>query len=122
IQAIAKANKTGIERHFEEQRLKERMKNLGIIGLSSQMLSVFRWMVRVSTLSDFPVLINGETGTGKELVAKALYRMDTKRRGGPFIVANCGAISPGLAESEFFGHRRGAFSGADRERKGLFRS
>jgi transcriptional regulator with PAS, ATPase and Fis domain len=86
------------------------------------MMSVLRWVVRVSALSDFPVLINGETGTGKELVANALHRMDTKRRGGPFIVANCGAISPGLAESEFFGHRRGAFSGADRERKGLFRS
>jgi two-component system, NtrC family, response regulator PilR len=121
-QAIAKANKTGIERHFEEQRLKEKMTSLGIIGVSSQMLSVFRWVVRVSTLSDFPVLIDGETGTGKELVAKALYRLDPKRSRGPFIAANCSAISSGLAESEFFGHRRGAFTGADADRPGLFRA
>jgi transcriptional regulator with PAS, ATPase and Fis domain len=98
------------------------MKELGIVGESHKMMSVLRWVIRVSALSDFPVLINGETGTGKELVANALHRLDTKRRAGPFIVANCGAISPALAESEFFGHRRGAFTGADSERKGLFRS
>jgi Nif-specific regulatory protein len=110
------------EQKCEEQELKTRMKELGIIGVSSQMLSIFRWVMRVSSLSDFPVLINGETGTGKELIANALHRLDGKRKQGPFIAANCGAISSGLAESELFGHRRGAFTGADTERKGLFRS
>jgi DNA-binding NtrC family response regulator len=108
--------------HWERQQLSERMRQLGIIGSSEQMISVFRWIARVSALSDFPVLINGETGTGKELVANALHQLDNKRKSGPFIAANCGAISSGLAESELFGHRRGAFTGAEAERKGLFRS
>jgi transcriptional regulator with PAS, ATPase and Fis domain len=68
------------------------------------------------------VLITGETGTGKELIANAIHRLDNKRRGGPFIAANCSAISSELAESEFFGHRRGAFTGADNNRNGLFRA
>jgi transcriptional regulator with PAS, ATPase and Fis domain len=73
-------------------------------------------------LSDLPFLITGETGTGKQVLAHAIHRLDPKRADGPFIAVNCGAISPGLAESEFFGHRRGAFTGADRERLGLVRS
>jgi two-component system, NtrC family, response regulator AtoC len=120
--AITRANETEIQKHSEEQRLKEQMKSLGIVGVSSQMLSVFRWVVRVSTLSDFPVLINGDTGTGKELIANALYRLDPKRSRGPFIAANCSAINLGLAESELFGHRRGAFTDANAERQGLFRA
>lgn len=121
-QALIKAWKNETERHLEEERIKEQMKDLGIVGVSSKMISVFRWVVRVSTLSDFPVLINGETGTGKELIANALYRLDGKRNKGPFVAANCSAISSGLAESELFGHRRGAFTGADSDRRGLFRS
>ena len=121
-QSLSKVLKTELEACLEEERVKELMKELGIVGESYKIMSVLRWVERVSALSDFPVLINGETGTGKELVANALHRLDTKRRAGPFIVANCGAISPALAESEFFGHRRGAFTGADSERKGLFRS
>ena len=121
-QALSKAWKDETERRLEEKRIREQMKDFGIIGRSPKMLSVFRWVVRVSALSDFPVLINGETGTGKELIANALYRLDGKRSKGPFVAANCGAISSGVAESELFGHRRGAFTGADSDRKGLFRS
>ena len=121
-QTLSKVLKAELEARLEEEQVKEQMKELGIVGESYKMMSVLRWVVRVSALSDFPVLINGETGTGKELVANALHRLDTKRHAGPFIVANCGAISPALAESEFFGHRRGSFTGADSERKGLFRS
>jgi len=121
-QTLSKVLQAELEACREEEQIKARMKELGIVGESHEMMSIFRWVMRVSALSDFPVLINGETGTGKELVANALHRLDPKRRAGPFIVANCGAISPGLAESEFFGHRRGAFTGADNERKGLFRS
>jgi DNA-binding NtrC family response regulator len=108
--------------YWERQQLTERMRELGLIGSSSQMISVFRWVARVSALSDFPVLINGETGTGKDLFANALHQLDTKRKSGPFIAANCGAISSSLAESELFGHRRGAFTGAEADRKGLFRA
>jgi transcriptional regulator with PAS, ATPase and Fis domain len=121
-QALTKVLQTEVAEHFEEEQIRKQMQDLGIVGESWKMMSVFRWVVRVSALSDFPVLITGETGTGKELIANALHYLDAKRRNGPFIVANCGAISSGLAESEFFGHRRGSFTGADSERKGLFRS
>ncbi len=121
-QAVTSILKAETEQHSEEERLTRQMKTLGIVGVSVKMLSVFRWVTRVSALSDFPVLITGETGTGKELIANALHQLDAKRRAGPFIVTNCGAISSGLAESELFGHRRGAFTGADRDRKGLFRA
>jgi transcriptional regulator with PAS, ATPase and Fis domain len=121
-QTLTKVLQAELEECREQEQIRQQMQELGIVGESNEMMSVLRWVVRVSALSDFPVLINGETGTGKELVANGLHRLDAKRRHGPFIVANCGAISPGLAESEFFGHRRGAFTGADSERKGLFRS
>ena len=82
----------------------------------------FPQVVSFSALSDLPVLITGETGTGKEGLARALHQLDRKRCRGPFVPVNCGAIVPSLAESEFFGHRRGAFTGAERDRKGLIRS
>jgi two-component system, NtrC family, response regulator AtoC len=68
--------------------------------------------------SDIPVLIEGETGTGKEVLAREIHQVS--RRSGPFVPVNCGAIPPELMEAEFFGHVRAAFTGADRERPGLF--
>ena len=120
--ALAKLLQDEKERHQEELRIKQEMERLGIVGTSPQMVSVFRSAVRFATLSDFPVLISGETGTGKELIANSLHRLDTKRSKGPFVVANCSAINSGIAESELFGHRRGSFTGADVDRKGFFRS
>jgi transcriptional regulator with PAS, ATPase and Fis domain len=106
----------------EKLRLCDIMGGLGVVGESPGMLSVFRTVVRVARLSDVPVLLTGETGTGKELLARAIHALDLKRRAGPFVAINCGAVSAGLAESELFGHRRGAFTGANRDRKGFFRA
>jgi DNA-binding NtrC family response regulator len=113
---------TEATRRREEEQLHATFHKLGIIGQSDAMRTLFRWATRVSGLSDLHVLITGETGTGKQLFAEALHALDPKRRDGPFVALNCGAISPGLAESELFGHRRGAFTGADRDRKGLIRA
>jgi transcriptional regulator with PAS, ATPase and Fis domain len=89
-----------------------------IIGRDSKMISVFK-QIRDVTNYDFPVHISGETGTGKELVAHAIHN-ESPRGGAPFVPINCGALPEGLIESELFGHVKGAFSGAIRDKKGRF--
>lgn len=89
-----------------------------IIGHDMKMLEVFQ-QIRNAAAYDYPVHISGETGTGKELVAAALHN-ESSRRGGPFVPINCGALPEGLVESELFGHVKGAFSGAVRDKKGRF--
>jgi len=110
------------QKRSDEQSIRAIMRDLGMIAESAGMMTVFRSVIRISALSDLPVLIAGETGTGKEALARAVHSLDPKRSQGPFVPVNCGAISTTLVESEFFGHRRGAFTGAERERKGLIRS
>lgn len=110
------------EQAAERQRILAAMRTLDIVGASDATFAMMRWLLRASPLSDLPVLIVGESGTGKELVARAIHRLDPKRRRGPFVAVNCAAISPGLAETELFGHRRSAFTGADRDRRGWFRA
>ncbi len=99
------------------RELKGRERSVDIVGRSAAMTQV---LDLVGTVADSrsPVLITGETGTGKELVARALHA--GSRRSGPFVAVNCSAIAAGLMESELFGHVKGAFTGADRERAGLF--
>jgi len=89
-----------------------------IIGTSKAMQEVFSLMDQVLETS-ITVLIQGETGTGKELIARALHH-NGARRDKPFLVQNCGAFPEPLIESELFGHRKGAFTGASEDRKGLF--
>lgn len=90
----------------------------GIIGRDPNLVRIFRKIYELCNF-DYPVLITGETGTGKELVAHAVHS-ESKRASGPFIPINCGALPEALAESELFGHAKGAFSGAIRDKKGRF--
>ena len=90
------------------------------LGDSEALLEAFRNVVRMSKLSDLPVLITGESGTGKELFASALHALDPKRCQRPLVAVNCAAINAGIAESELFGHVRGAFTGAGQDHSGLF--
>ena len=89
-----------------------------LVGQSAAMREVFK-AIGLAAATDAAVLILGESGTGKELVAAALHR-HSGRAAGPFIRVNCGALPEGLVESELFGHERGAFTGADRQRPGRF--
>ncbi|MCU0559937.1 MAG: sigma 54-interacting transcriptional regulator [Desulfobacterales bacterium] len=89
-----------------------------LIGRDSKMLSIFE-QIRDVAGYDFPVHLSGETGTGKELVANAIHG-EGRRAGAAFVPINCGALPEGLIESELFGHVRGAFSGAVRDKKGRF--
>jgi PAS domain S-box-containing protein len=90
----------------------------GIVGQDPNLVQVFKKIFELSNF-DYSVLITGETGTGKELVSHAIH-CESKRASGPFVPINCGALPEGLAESELFGHVRGAFSGAIRDKKGRF--
>jgi PAS domain S-box-containing protein len=90
----------------------------GIIGQDPKMLQVYRQIQDLSS-NDYPVCITGETGTGKELVAAAIHRESRLGRG-PFVPVNCAALPEGILESELFGHVKGAFTGAVRDKKGRF--
>ncbi len=90
----------------------------GMIGGSKAMQAVFQLAAKVAK-HNTTVLITGESGTGKELVARGIHEKSS-RAARPFLAENCGGIPENLLESEFFGHVRGAFTGADRDRKGLF--
>jgi PAS domain S-box-containing protein len=98
------------------QQETEKISHGGIIGKSKKMHEIYE-LIDLISKSDATVLITGENGTGKELVAKAIHEQSHRHRG-PFVVANCSAYSPTLLESELFGHERGAFTGAIRQRKG----
>jgi two-component system response regulator PilR (NtrC family) len=89
----------------------------GIVGRSPKMLEVFR-LVETVCRTNSTVLISGESGTGKELVARAIHALSLRREH-PFVAVNCGAMPEALLESELFGHVRGAFTGADKDKKGL---
>jgi DNA-binding NtrC family response regulator len=91
----------------------------GLVGGSAVMRSLASAVRRMAPLR-LPALLRGESGTGKDLVARSVHN-ESRRAGGPFVVINAAAISRELAESELFGHQRGAFTGAFRDRRGAFR-
>lgn len=90
----------------------------GIIGASRGLLEVLNTVKRIAA-TDAPVLVTGETGTGKELIARAVH-LNSRRKNGPLITVNLGGISQSLFESEMFGHAKGSFTGAIASRKGRF--
>jgi two-component system response regulator PilR (NtrC family) len=117
-----------VRQHLEAQRIKQENVLLkralnsshefcNIIGRSESMLAVFK-MVETIAKTNSTVLITGESGTGKDLVARAVH-YNSLRREHPFVALNCGALPETLLESELFGHMRGAFTGADTNKKGL---
>src|SRR5882724_6113355 len=108
------------EVHSLRTRLGEELTLNELIGTSAAMDRIKDIIGKVA-VADSPVLVEGESGTGKELVAAAIHRLSSRVKG-PFIPVNCSAIPPDLLESEFFGHVRGAFSGAVADALGLFRS
>jgi two-component system response regulator HydG len=101
-----------------QKQLNERFGFEGVVGNSTQMHSVVARLRQIAP-TFATVLITGESGTGKELVAKAIHN-NSPRRYKPFVPLNCAALSENILESELFGHVKGAFTGADRERKGRF--
>jgi DNA-binding NtrC family response regulator len=116
-----------VNRALEHQQLLEEVRNLrltldekygfeSIIGRSKKLLRVLEMTSRVAQ-TDSIALIRGETGTGKELLAKAIHQ-NSRRKNGPFVTINCGAIPSNLMESELFGHTKGAFTGAIVAKKG----
>jgi two-component system, NtrC family, response regulator HydG len=102
---------------FENQRLSSELAgNQALLGTADRVRAVHRFIAKVSP-SDSTVLISGSSGTGKELVARAIHR-NSSRNGKPFVAINCAAVTDTLLESEFFGHERGAFTGAVAQKRG----
>lgn len=122
IRAIVARARELLSLRSENARLREELASeyAGMVGGAPAMREVYRLIERAAP-TDVTVLISGESGTGKELVARALHEK-SRRRGGPFIALNCAAIPAELVESELFGHVRGAFTGADRDRVGAFQA
>jgi Nif-specific regulatory protein len=106
------------ENQYLRAAVQERYGYENIIGRSPKMRDVFTLLSRVSS-SHLPVMIRGESGTGKELVARAIHH-NSLRRDRKFFTENCAALPDTLLESELFGHAKGAFTGADASRRGLF--
>jgi transcriptional regulator with PAS, ATPase and Fis domain len=100
------------------ENIRDRYKFGSIIGKSTVMQKVYELILRAAGTSA-NVILYGESGTGKELVAKAIHEMSV-RADGPFVPVNCGAIPAGRMESEYFGYCKGAFTGANRDKAGLF--
>jgi len=105
-----------------DDELRRSFNELGFVTGSDALLPLLRQAYKAACVSDITVLLEGETGTGKQVLAFAIHCLDQKRRAYPFVTMHCGSLSEALAESELFGHVKGAFTGAVTHRKGLFQS
>ena len=114
------SNSQGLKKEIGELRSDlPRSRSFGeLVGIDVRMREVYDHISRVAP-TNATVLIVGESGTGKEVAARTIHSLSRRRRG-PFVALNCGAISPALIESELFGHERGSFTGADRRHHGVF--
>ena len=119
IDTIKRAEKsfTG-EEDEEEAAAIDDLPETEMIGSSPHMVEIYKQISKVAP-TDATVLIEGETGTGKDLIARMIHR-NSKRANHPFVPVDCGAIAPSLLESELFGTLKGAYTGADRDRMGVF--
>jgi two-component system response regulator AtoC len=121
VLALRKAEEREVLRR-ENRALKEQIQKESqfesILAKSREMLDIFRTIAKIAEFKT-TVLVTGESGTGKELVARAIHGRSS-RKGAPFVAINCGAIPENLLESELFGHRKGAFTDASADRRGLF--
>ncbi len=119
IDTIKRAEKsfTGIEDEDEAAAIDD-LPETEMIGSSPRMVEIYKQISKVAP-TDATVLIEGETGTGKDLIARMIHR-NSKRASHPFVPVDCGAIAPSLLESELFGTLKGAYTGADRDRMGVF--
>ena len=102
-----------------QKELEERTLPKDIVCESPVMKEVFKLVEKVAILKDTTVLITGESGVGKEVIARHLHRISPRKKG-RFVAINCAAIPPSLIESELFGHEKGAFTGASGKKKGIF--
>ncbi len=118
VQRALRTKQLSDENRSLRQELQERYEFHNIIGQSRKMQAVFRMIEKVAP-SESTVIIYGESGTGKELVARALH-CHSKRKDHQFLAVNCAAIPDTLLESEMFGYEKGAFTGANTQKKGLF--
>jgi two-component system response regulator PilR (NtrC family) len=107
-----------VENLYLKKELEQKYRFSNIVGRSGRMQEIFSLIERVARTAS-TVLVQGESGTGKELIARAIHYA-SPRRDGRFLSINCGALPESLLESELFGHEKGAFTGAIREKKGLF--
>ena len=105
-----------------DDELRAIFRGLGFVTCSVNVLSLLRLANKAAHVSDVTILLEGETGTGKQVLAQGIHQLDQKRCSFPFVTIHCSTISEALAESELFGHRRGAFSGAVSDRRGLFQA
>jgi transcriptional regulator with GAF, ATPase, and Fis domain len=102
--------------------LKLIFREAGFVTASDSLIPVLRQARKAAMVSDVTVLLDGETGTGKQVLARSIHKLDQKRSAYPFVTAHCSTIGEAIAESELFGHRRGAFTGAVADRPGLFQA
>ena len=118
LERVRKKRELNLRLRALERRVRRAEGSTQLVGASPALGQVRRLISRVAA-SEAAVLIRGETGTGKELVARAIHE-GSGRAAGPLVAVNCGALPEHLVESELFGHRKGAFTGADEHRAGLF--